>query len=91
MNKVRVLEKGTERFENPRDKRVTGKSGSFANEPCVSVGQADWGQADWGRAEWGRSILAAKLLHQLDKPTGGKTKLGNKNDSFKYGVNTSFL
>jgi len=42
--KVRKLEKGTDRFENPRDKRVTGESGSFANEPCDPVGQANWGQ-----------------------------------------------
>jgi len=70
VNKVRRLEKGTDRFEDPCDKRVTGESGSLANEPCVPVGQADW-----GREEWGRAILAANLLHQLDKPTGGKTKL----------------
>jgi len=65
--------KRTDRFEDPRDKRVTGESGSLANEPCVPVGQADG-----GREESGRAILAASLLHQLDKPTGGKTKLGEQ-------------
>jgi len=64
-----MLEKGTDRFEDPRDKRVTGESGSLANKPRDPVGQADW-----GREEWGRSFLAANLLLQLDKPTGGKTK-----------------
>ena len=39
MNKVRRLEKRTDRFEDPRDKRVTGESGSLANEPCVPVGE----------------------------------------------------
>jgi len=66
--------KKTDRFEDPRDKRVTGESGSLANEPCDPVGQADW-----GREELVRAILAANLLHQLDKPTGGKTKLVEQN------------
>jgi len=34
--------KRTDRFEDPRNKRVTRKSGSLANEPCVPVGQANW-------------------------------------------------
>jgi len=46
---VRMLEKGTDRFEDPSDKRVTGESGSLANEPCVPVGQANRGGDDWGR------------------------------------------
>ena len=37
VNKVRMLEKETDRFEDPRDKRVTGESGSIANEPCDPV------------------------------------------------------
>jgi len=36
------------------------------------------GQADWGREKLGTAILAAYLLHQLDKPAGGKTKLGEQ-------------
>ncbi len=39
-----LAKKMTNRFEDPRDKRVTGESGSFANEPSVPVGQADWGR-----------------------------------------------
>jgi len=45
------------------------ESGPLANEVCVPVEQANW-----GRVEWGRPILAGNLLHQLDKPIGGKTK-----------------
>jgi len=41
VNKVRRLEKRTDSFEDPRDKRATGESGSLANEPCDPVGQAD--------------------------------------------------
>jgi len=39
-----MLEKGTDRFEDPRDKRVTGELGSLAKEPCVPVGRANWGR-----------------------------------------------
>ncbi len=35
-----LARKKTDRFEDPRDKRVTGESGSLANEPCVPVGRA---------------------------------------------------
>jgi len=70
VNKVRMLGKARPFRRHPRDKRVTGESGSLANEPCVPVGRANW-----GRQELGRAMLAANLLHQLDKPTGGTTKV----------------
>jgi len=62
-----MLGKGTDRFEDPRDKRVTGESGSLANEPCDPVGQADR-----GREAWGRAILAANLLPSWTSGLGAR-------------------
>jgi len=62
-----MLEKGTDRFEDPRDKRVTGEAGSLANEPCVPVGQADW-----GREESGGAILAANLCTSWTSQLGAR-------------------
>ena len=65
MNKVRRLEKGTDRFEDPRDKRVTGESGSLANEPCVSSGDAGHGIQIFETSPWYKP--ASERLETLEQ------------------------
>jgi hypothetical protein len=69
VNKVRKLGEVRARYaQEPRYLASRGESGSLANKPCIPVGRADW-----GRGNLLGTILAVSLLHQFDKPTGGKT------------------
>jgi len=78
VNKFRRLEKRTDRFEAPRVKRVTGESGSLANEPCVPArklgGELKSTPFDTGSVE---SSDASRLQNQIGpriRASGEKTR-----------------